>query len=339
MDVREANAMESTELGWSGEIWNEINDGVLTEVGKVRIAQRVFPTSIATNDPAQVSNEIIDFAGAVAAVPRLDLSVKEGDTKPFVEIYREFSLTTNQVRQEIQTKLGGTLARMSAKEIALAEDAYVFQISDRAAIRGTGGVVPVLNSPAIHSDNWRFAIDFGLLAEANDPLNADNADPSRISTPIRVPKTAAAAAAAAAAAGVGGPPAPAPSPLYGEETFKAVADGIATLVSKAQAPPYALLLPTKIYADTFSPTSASSLVTTGDRITPLVEGGLYTSGVLPSDEGLLVALGGDPVKLFLGREASVEYVRKEGAKYFFRVVERVQYVVRDPRSLMLLIFT
>jgi len=312
--------MDSTELGWSQATWNEIYTGLLQEVGKVRVAQKVFPTSLVEGDANQILNEVINFA---------DLSVEEGSTKPFVEIYREFSLTTTQVRQEAQTHLGETLARMGGKEIALAEDAYIFQTSDRnPALRGAQGAaiaIPVLNNPAIHADNWRRETDFGLLAEARVPNPADD-DPSRVSVPIDV---------ARAPAADGAPP---PSPLYGERTFTAVTAGIAKLVSKAQAPPYALFLPTAVYADTFIPPSDASLVTTADRIRPLVEGGFHTSGVLPAQEGLLVALGGEPVKLFIGREATAEYVRKEGARYFFRVVLRVQYVVRDPRSLVLLRF-
>jgi hypothetical protein len=49
-------------LGWSDEAWKEIDDDVLKEVGKVRIAQRVFPTSALENDPTQIWNEIIDFS-------------------------------------------------------------------------------------------------------------------------------------------------------------------------------------------------------------------------------------------------------------------------------------
>jgi uncharacterized linocin/CFP29 family protein len=258
--------------------------------------------------------------------------VSEGDTKPFVELYREFSLTTTQIKQEPEFKVGETLARMSAKEIALAEDAYTFQKSSKPRNRAD---IPVLNSPAINADNWRLDRDLGLLAEAN-PDDADDGDPNKVSVPIDVPQTAVAGGGprpGRAGGGVG------PNALYGEETFKAVTKGIARLVGKAQAPPYALLLPTGVYADTFIPPSVASLVTTADRIRPLVEGGFHTSGVLPEKEGLLVALGGEPVKIFVGREATAEYVRKEGAKYFFRVVERIQYVVRDPRSLVLLKFS
>lgn len=300
--------MDDAELGWSDDIWTDINQNVLTEVGKVRIAQKVFPTAVVDNNPTQVPNEVIDFAA---------MTIREGETKPLVEIYREFSLTGTQVKQEAEQRACRTLARMTAKELALAEDAYVFQLSDRAAARPAA--VPLLNPP-IQVENWRLTADLGLLAEANSPT-ADDANPRELATPIPVPLAGARSQA-----------------KYGENIFRAVADGIAKLVGKAQAPSYALFLPTGVYADTFVPPSTASLVTTADRIKPLVEGGFYSSAVLPADEGLLVALAGEPVKLFIGSEASTEYVRKEGAKYYFRVAERVQYIVRDPRSLVLLQF-
>ena len=316
--------MDTSELNWSEQIWKDINDDALKEVGKVRVAQKVFSTSVLENNLTQIPNEVIDFE---------NMTVKEGDTKPFVELYREFSLTSNQVKQEANQKICRTLARMAAKEIALGEDAYFFQLSDRAAPRGHGGAVPVLKNASMHADNWRTLVDFGLLAEANDPA-ADDADPAKPSKPIVVlPR-------AAVAANANGKQTSdyAPNPRYGENTFKAVTEGISKLVAKAQAPAYALFLPTEVYADTFAPPSLSSLVTTADRIKPLVEGGFYSSGVLPPNEGLLAALGGEPVKLFVGNEVKIEYVRKEGAKFFFRVVERVQYIVRDARSLVLLKF-
>lgn len=304
--------MDASELDWSQSIWGEIKDAVLKEVGKVREAQKVFPTAAFDMSPTQVTDERIDFAA---------MTIKEGETKPFVVLYREFSLSNNQVMQEAEQRTGRTLARMAAKELALAEDGYIFQLSDRDQRRRPRDI-PVLGNPAIHADNWRVNLDFGLLGEANPPDASDAAAATdKVAEPILVEL-----------AGAGN------QAEYGENTFKAVADGIAKLVAKAQAAPYALFLPTAVYADTFVPPSPASLVTTADRIKPLVEGGFYSSPVLPEKEGLLVALAGEPVKLFIGREATAEYLRKDGDRYFFRVVERVQYVVRDPRSLILLRF-
>jgi uncharacterized linocin/CFP29 family protein len=161
----------------------------------------------------------------------------------------------------------------------------------------------------------------GLLGEAN-PRDASNEDSNRVSNPIEVKF----------------PANPKPGVLYGENTFSAVAEGIARLTAKAQAPKFALFLPVKAYADTYVPPSDASLVTTAERIKPLVEGGLMETVTLPQDKGLLVALAGDPTSLYVGREATTEFVRKEGSKYFFRVVERIQFVARDPRAFVLLKF-
>src|SRR4051812_30966879 len=108
----------SNEVNWSDAIWQEINDAVVAEAHKVRIAQKVFPTAVLENDPTEIQNEVIDFN---------NLSIQEGSTKQFAEIYLEFSLTSAQVSKEAQSKTCKTLARVAAKQIALAEDTFIFQ--------------------------------------------------------------------------------------------------------------------------------------------------------------------------------------------------------------------
>ena len=304
------------DVDWPEAVWTGINDSVLAEVGKVRVAQKIFPTAHLDNNPVQVPDELINFQ---------NLSIQEGQTKPFVELFATFTLTSTQVKQESEQKTGKTLARMAAKALALAEDTYFFQLS-ALGVRNPGPAnaqppaSPVLPANT-QVDNWRLAIDMGLLAEANPP-NANAQDPALVTPPLPVARA----------------PANPNNAQYGNNTFVVVARAITLLVGKAQAAPYALILPTDAYADTFIPPSPDSLVTTADRIRPLVEGGFYTSPVLPPDEGLLVALAGDPVNLFVGREVMTEFVVRQGNNYSFRVVERVQYVVRDPRALVLLRF-
>jgi uncharacterized linocin/CFP29 family protein len=275
------------EVNWPDSIWAEINDAVVKEVAKVRIAQKVFPTTVFDNDPTEVINDVITFPA---------LTIKEGSTKPFVEIFREFPLTSTQVSKESEKKAGKTLARMAAKEIALAEDVVIFQGSD-------GDLKEV-------KTEQRDSAVKGLLGEApkKGHLEVKKVDPPR--------------------AGL----------VYGENTFSKVTKGIADLTATGQAPNFALILPTAVYADTFVPPSPASLVTTAERIRPLVEGGFYGTGTLPPDKGLLVALGGEPTSLYVGREATTEFVRKEGANYIFRVVERVQFVARDARAFVVLDF-
>lgn len=292
----------SPEVNWDPSIWQEINDAVKMEMGKVRIAQKVFPSMMFDMNPTEVPNDVINFQDPDG------LSIKEGSTKPFVEIFQEFPLTSTQVSKESQLKTCKTLARMAAKALALAEDTIIFQ--------GKNGRLP----GNVKADQIESTLD-GLLGEAN-PKDANNDDDNKVTVPIIVERLANSQTGA----------------VFGENVFSAVADGIASLTRKAQAPNYALFLPTKVYADTFVPPSPASLVTTAERIKPLVEGGFYGTGTLPEDKGLLVALGGDPTSLYLGREATTEFVRKEGSKYFFRDVERVQFVARDPRAFVLLRF-
>src|SRR5712692_8465312 len=145
------------EITWPEAVWKDINDGVVKEIAKVRVAQRVFPTTMLDNNPTQIPNEVIDFT---------DLSIREGETKPLVEIYTEFSLTSTQVKQEADQKTCATLARMGAKVIALAEDAYFFQLSDRNPdLRDPGSANFKVRLPGnVTVDNWRKNLDFGLLA-------------------------------------------------------------------------------------------------------------------------------------------------------------------------------
>ena len=285
---------------WPADVWQGINDAVLQEVHKVRIAQQVFPTTMLDGDPTEVQDQAINFA---------NLSIREGRTKQFVEIYQEFPLTSTQVANEATDKTCQTLARMAAKALALAEDVVIFQGRDGAAALG-----------GVHEDQVE-AADHGLLGEAS-PRNADDGDPRRVSVPIDVARLDP----------------PRPGVNYGENVFSAVVQGIAKLVSKGQAPNYALFLPTGVYADTFVPPSNGSLITTADRIKPLVEGGFYGTGTLPESRGLLVALGGDPTCLFMGQEANTEFERKQGREYIFRVSERFNFIERDPRSLVALRF-
>jgi len=283
---------------WPADVWKAITDAVTQEVAKIRIGQKVFPTTMLDGDPTELQDEVIDFR---------NLSIREGRTKQFVEIYQEFPLTSTQVAKEATDKACQTLSRMAAKALALAEDIVIFQGRD-----GDLG--------AVREDQVE-AAGHGLLGEAS-PANADDDDPRRVSVPIEV-----------------NPLKPQrPGVIYGENVFSAVVSGIAKLVSKGQAPTYALFLPTGVYADTFVPPSNGSLVTTADRIRPLVEGGFYGTGTLPANRGLLVALGGDPTLLRMGREANTEFERKQGREYIFRVSERFNFVERDPRSLVELRF-
>src|SRR5258705_3144980 len=155
----------SNEVNWDETVWKEINDAVVAEVGKVRVAQKVFPTTVLDANPTEIPNDIIDFT---------DLSIREGLTKSFIEIYQEFPLTVTQVSREPQIKTCKALARMAAKSIALAEDTVIFQ--------GTNGTLVSFEADS------RVTARTGLLGEANPtgPNQPDDQNQKRVTKPIKV---------------------------------------------------------------------------------------------------------------------------------------------------------
>jgi len=271
---------------WTPEIWGEIDKAVQAEVGRIRVAQKVFPSPPMPN-ALSVPADLFDPA---------TMTIAEGQTKPFIEISVEFALTSSQIENESMLRTARTLARLAAKIVALAEDLLLFQGARAPLPDG----VQVIN---------RESAGGGLLGVAT------------ANTPIMVPPLATEGVEA-----------------FGEATFRAVTQGIAGLIKEAQPEPHALFLETIPYADTYAPLP-TTLVTTADRLIPLLKGGFHGTGTLPANTGLLVSLAGEPTTLYVAQDAITAYTQEDrGGNYRFRVFERVQFVARDPRAFIELEF-
>lgn len=282
-----ANNLNRDQL-WTPAIWQGIDTAVHGEVTPIRVAQKVFPPRVmegAANVPADIFNP-----GTMA--------IAEGQTKPFIEILVEFSLTQSQVDNEATLNTGLTLAKLAAKFLALAEDTLIFE--------GDDAKLP----PNIKVVN-RESAGAGLLGAAN------------VNKPVEVE--------------------PLQPGVYGGNTFKGVLEGMAELFKEGQPGPYALILEAAIYADTYAPLP-TTLVTTADRLIPLLPGGFYGTGTLPEKTGLLASLGGEPVTIYRGLNLNnfdvlTAYTQEDlEGRQRFRVYERVQFIARDPRSLVKLAF-
>jgi uncharacterized linocin/CFP29 family protein len=126
---------------------------------------------------------------------------------------------------------------------------------------------------------------------------------------------------------------------YGENTFAAIAKGIA-LLDNAKAQNYALYLDPAVYADTQALfASANSGLSQWDRIKGMVAGGYERTGGLPERAGLLARLNGEPANIYYpDSDLYTEYVRQDNSTFYFRVCERIQYVVRKPKAFVKLNF-
>lgn len=285
---------------WNEHIWSEIDKAVREEVGRIRVAQKVFPSPV-------VNNVLPVSTSRVWPVPPAGVALDV--FQPLFEISTRFVLTQAQVDGEENVRLAVSFARSAASRISAAEDRLLF-FGPRGIPALPAGVT-VTNQPAVPP-----IIPPGFVAEAV------------FFAAIQVPPLVR----------VAPPPAVQPGDLG--EIVTAIAQGIAALNGRAQPGPYAFFVPPYRYAQIFAPVGAGLLQTPGDQLNHVVTGGLYMVNSLaavpapfPPDVGILVSLGGEPAKIILGSDATTAFTFTDAAgNYYFRVFEPIQMVVRDGRA-------
>lgn len=283
---------------WNDQVWAAIDHGVLSVVGAIRVAQKVFPTVKLPHAISIPDEEVeqVDQAGQVGQHHKR-LRIPEGRTKPFVELAVEFTLTNAQVNADATGSAAVTLAKFAARSLALAEDLIVFQ--------GKNAPLP----PLVRMEGGDSLLPNGLLGLA--PAQGIRVDP---------------------------PLASAPPTNSGDNILKAVAAGIAYLNAQGQAPPFALVEGTNAFAQTWGSVINGAPAFT--VLSPVLSGGIYGTGGMPTDAGLLVALGGSPTTIYVGGEPATEPTHEgSGGLYHFRTFERVQYLALDPNAFVRLDFT
>jgi uncharacterized linocin/CFP29 family protein len=131
---------------WNDQIWGEIDKAVREEMGRIRVAQKVFPSTV-VNNVLPVSTSIAVPPGPVNDV-----------FQPLFEISRHFVLTQAQVDGEENARLASSFARSVASQIAAAEDTLLFH--------GAGAIPPgiaVTNAPAVPPGFVAEAAAFGAV--------------------------------------------------------------------------------------------------------------------------------------------------------------------------------
>jgi uncharacterized linocin/CFP29 family protein len=151
---------------WNQQIWSDIDKAVQEEVGRIRVAQKVFPSTVVNNVLPVSTKRIVAFGGS-APGPTPD------EFQPFFEISSDFQLTQAEVDGEEDVHLATSFARSAASVIADAEDRILF-----LGATGAPGSVDVTNKPAIPP---------GFVAEAAQytPPTSVATDLSDILTAVR----------------------------------------------------------------------------------------------------------------------------------------------------------
>jgi uncharacterized linocin/CFP29 family protein len=323
-----------SKIPWSKDVWDRIDAAVAMEVKRTRIAGRFLPIRQVPPKTTSVPTDSYGFTAGAAGVGGI-FSVDEGSTIRLNEYYVEFELTPQQVDQEegdfknLGHSTAVTLATKAANILAQAEDLVVFQ--GQNAINGAGA----FTSGKVQTLGGNQPQDTGLL---NFPLRGAAPGAGPLTVPPAPPVAVVPVAPLApAVAGV----------IYGPNTFEAVAQAYSQLQAAGHYGPYALVLETIPYADTFAPLPAT-LTLTADRIKPLVTSGFFGTGTLPPNAppapvapyfGVMVSLGGNTMDLVTGIEPIAAFQQEDTTGNFrFRVLQRFALRVKDPTGIVILQF-
>src|SRR5260370_32901653 len=106
---------------WNDQIWSEIDKAVREEMGRIRVAQKVFPSTILSNVQAVPVNTI---STAASTPPGLKLDDR---FQPFIEMSKAFIVTQVQVDNEESMRVARGLARLVARAIEVTEDSLLFR--------------------------------------------------------------------------------------------------------------------------------------------------------------------------------------------------------------------
>ncbi|ETW99957.1 MAG: hypothetical protein ETSY1_13075 [Candidatus Entotheonella factor] len=231
------------------------------------------------------------------------LSINEAAIFPLIEVWVEFALTPQQIEREMEIMTACTLAKRATNILTQATDLLIFQ-GDTATTGDplfTDRRVQVRSGPA----------GSGLVSAIPEGASAQI---------LQVPAVDAA------------------SHQFGDRTYEAVTAGCARLKSQGHYGPYALILHTIPYADTFAPL-AVTLATPASLLEPMMGAGFYETGTLPPLTGLLISVGGNSMDLVVGLDATTTFLQQDAAgKYVFRVYKRFALRIKDPSAIIRLEF-
>jgi uncharacterized linocin/CFP29 family protein len=282
----------------SMEIQNRIDSAIHDEAKRTKVGAKFLPLYMATPDAFIVPADIIK-------ANKQPLTINDTNKIDIVEIQVGFALTQQQFAQEAGVMTANSLATRAANLLSQAEDLLLFQ--------GNEGLKDVLFVPPNNLVTHQSG-DPGsglLVLRATPPLPPDQI--------IDVPSKAG-------------------EPTWGETTFEKVADGYARLQDKGHYGPYALALPTRVYADTYAPL-ADTLIIPADRIKPLVTAGFYGTGTLPDLTGVLLSIGGNSVDLVVGVDTTIESLPGDDkGQLQYRVYERFALRLKDETAVIRLNF-
>src|SRR5580704_4181625 len=303
-----------SQVPWTDEQWALVRQAVQKEANRSRVAATFLPLyGPLAGDADFVKSEKLNY---INTPPSIGSSPGAGSETMSVDEQKTIPLTTLQVRvilhgaQMADPKLTSALEmfRRASNVLARLEDAIVF--------RGQQGKDKGPPDEAISGLKKIWTVRGGLDSGGlfGKPALAKRAEP--------VPKSDAAADAEADEK-------PEAVDRSGEHLVRQVSDKIGKLEGNGRFGPFAVVVGQTLFTD--AQTASAALVLPSDRIIPLLGGGpLLRSSTLPSDRGIVVALGAAPVELVVATDVSVGFLQVTTDPLFvFRVFEKIALRIKE----------
>lgn len=274
---------------WSKDTWRRLQTAVSLQAERMGVSRSLLPLVQVDRAALTVPENRILFG-------KDSYAIEEAPVTPLNEIWGDFTLTPQQIRDEAVLGTAGILAEHVTQFLAEGQDALVFQGEAALAndVRFLKRGIRVRSGPA----------GPGLLAMA----------PASQVFAVKAESGSAS--------------------VYGDRAYAAVAEGYRQLQAGGHDGPYIIAFAAEPYSDAFAPIPQTQLMP-AQRIRDLLETNLMGSGTLAARTGVLVSLGGSSLQLVVGRDTQVRFLQETpDGRFKFRVQQRFALRVQDPGAIV-----
>jgi len=355
----------NSELGWSDAQWEKVNNAVMEAFEKASIAAAFLPCY----GPLPGSAEYVRKETLSSSIPskgeKLTVTVTDDTTLKLLNLTVHVTLSSEQVADEALSS--ALLAfRRAAIKLAQVEDHLIFngRGSDQVAalLPGSPDIpnvgqdsVVVSGEPALKGlINTQTAPQ--IVASAASKASLQTAQQTELQNALQTLQTALQTsnlrepAQQPSAKHPSAEPPPAPQPpaqqpvqivimmgtnlsqspnVDGKHLVAAVANAVVALERDSHPGPFGCILGANAFVAAHTP-ETGGMVLPADRITPILNGPLLRSGVMPPNVGIVVSLAGSNIDLVVATPPKAQFLQMSpDAKFLFRVYEKIMFRIKD----------
>jgi uncharacterized linocin/CFP29 family protein len=303
-----------SQVPWTDEQWALVRQAVQKEANRSRVAATFLPLyGPLAGDADFVKSGELNYIDTPFPLPTSNQR-GPGSKTISVDEHKTIPLTTLQVRvllhgaQMADTRLTSALEmfRRASNVLARLEDAIVF--------RGQTGQNEGPPKDAIEGLRPIWTVrgggrSGGLFGRPEGDDDEKPEDVEKTEFTKRAPATK--------------------TELPGKKLIHRVSEKIGKLEKSGHFGPFALVLGQTLFANAHE--ASDALLLPSDRIIPFLGGGpMLRSSTLPSDQGIIVALGAAPVELVVATDVSVGFLQVTTDPLFvFRVFEKIALRIKE----------